>query len=371
MIELIKDYINKSDFTAILQSITIEQVLYFCVGCVLIVLPLVFRKTIARFIVRRVEFFFTRFKIEKKSSDATLLGIQKPLELLGYLISVSIIINYFNFNKESSTFMINIQNSIGVVIVFWLFHACMDLLGKSLRKLQKVFTKEMVDLLLRTIRVLIIFLAIASVLEVWGIKVAPILAGLGLFGVAVALGAQDLFKNIIAGILVIAEKRFEQGDWVKIDGVVEGTVAIIGFRSTKIVRFDKAPVYVPNTKLSDNAVTNFSKMSHRQVKFQVGVLYSTTTAQLKQICDEINTYIQNNDDFAKQDVTTFVKVVNFGASSIDIQIYAFTNTTVWTEWLLIQEDLRCKIKEIVENAGTGFAFPSTSLYIEEDNSKTK
>lgn len=369
MLDIIKDYLKQLNITEYFQSLSVEQVLFFCVGVVLVLLPLAFRKTIANFLIRRIQFFLTKFKVDKKSIDSTLKGLQKPLEFLGYLLSITILINYFAFNKETSTFIINLQSSFGIVIVFWMFHASMDLLGRNLRKLQKVFTKEMVDWLLRAVRVLIIFLAIASVLETWGIKVAPILAGLGLFGVAVALGAQDLFKNIIAGILVIAEKRFEQGDWIKIDGVVEGTVATIGFRSTKVVRFDKAPVYVPNTKLSDNAVTNFSKMSHRQVKFQIGVLYSTTTEQLKDITNKINDYISKNNDFANEGVTTFVKVVNFGASSIDIQIYAFTNTTVWAEWLQIQEDLRCNIKEIVENAGTEFAFPSTSLYIESDNTK--
>jgi MscS family membrane protein len=369
MLETIKAFLAKLNIMPYLESLTIEQVLYFSVGVVLIILPLMLRKPIARFLSRRVEYFLNKAKLDAPSTNATLEGLAKPLELLGYLISISILINYFDFNKDTSTFVVNIQHSLGIIIVFWVLYACIHLLGRSLKKLQKVLTKEMVDWLLRTIRILIIFLAIAAVLELWGIKVAPILAGLGLFGVAVALGAQDLFKNIIAGVLVLAEKRFEEGDWIKIDGVVEGTVAYIGFRSTKVVRFDKAPVYVPNTKLSENAVTNFTKMSHRQVKFQIGVLYSTTTQQLKQICDEINNYIVKNNDFAKEDVTTFVKVTNFGASSIDIQIYAFTHTTVWTEWLLIQEDLRCEIKKIVENAGTEFAFPSTSLYIEEDKTK--
>lgn len=364
MLDIIKDYIAQHNITSYVENLTIEQILYVSVGIVLILLPLVFRKTIANFINRRCQGFLTRLKVDTRSVEKTSKGLQKPLELLGYLISVAILINYFKLDKQSSSFIMNIQNSLGVIIVFWIFHASIDLLGNNLRKLQKVFTKEMVNWLLKTIRVLVVFLAIASVLELWGIKVAPLLAGLGLFGVAVALGAQDLFKNIIAGILVIAEKRFEQGDWIKIDGVVEGTVANIGFRSTKIVRFDKAPVYVPNTQLSDNAVTNFSKMSHRQIKFKIGLLYSTTTEQLKQVCNEINDYILNNDDFAKDGVTTFVKVVEFNASSIDIQIYAFTNTTVWTEWLVIREDLQCKIKEIVEKAQTGFAFPSTSLYIE-------
>ena len=84
------------------------------------------------------------------------------------------------------------------------------------------------------------------------------MAGLGLLSVAVALGAQDLFKNLISGILILLEKRFQNGDWIKVENIVEGTVEKIGFRSTLVRRFDSSPVMVPNFNFAENAVTNFS-----------------------------------------------------------------------------------------------------------------
>jgi MscS family membrane protein len=369
MINTINQYLTKIDIIHIFNNLSMEQVTYYATGIVLVLLPILFRKLIATLINNRVKYLFKKFEIDNSSIERTYKSLNKPLSLLSYLVALTIFIKYFKIDQKSSSILFDLQDSMEIIIVFWFIHSSINLLGKHLRKLQKVFSKEMVEWLLKAIKLLIIFLGIATVLEAWGIKVAPLLAGLGLFGVAVALGAQDLFKNIIAGVLVMAEKRFESGEWIKVDGVVEGTVSTIGFRSTQIIRFDKAPVYVPNTKLSDNVVTNFSRMSHRQIKLTIGVLYSTKTEQIKQICDEINTYIQNNDDFAKEGVVTFVKMVEFNASSIDIQIYAFTKTTVWAEWLVIREDLQCKIKEVVENAGTGFAFPSRSMYIEQDNSK--
>jgi MscS family membrane protein len=184
--------------------------------------------------------------------------------------------------------------------------------------------------------------------------------------VAVALGAQDLFKNLISGLLIIAERRFSPGDWVCVDGIAEGTVETIGFRSTLIRRFDKAPLYVPNAKLSDNAVTNFSAMTHRRIYWMIGVEYRTTVAQLRQIRDGIEQYVLGSADFAKPpEVATFVRVDRFSDSSIDIMLYCFTKTTVWGEWLAIKEELAYKIKEIVAAAGTSFAFPSQSVYVED------
>jgi MscS family membrane protein len=203
------------------------------------------------------------------------------------------------------------------------------------------------------------------VLQIWGIQVAPLIAGLGLFGVAVALGAQDLFKNLLAGLSILIEKRFGVGDWVKVDGVVEGTVEHIGFRSTRVRRFDKAPVYVPNTEFADGAVTNFSAMTHRRIYWKIGVEYRTTRDQLAEIRNRIEAFLLDSDEFAKPpEVPLFVRIDSFNDSSIDIMLYCFTRTTVWGEWLEAKERLAYAVKDIVEGAGTGFAFPSTSLYVE-------
>ncbi|MFU8765661.1 MAG: mechanosensitive ion channel family protein, partial [Haliea sp.] len=126
-----------------------------------------------------------------------------------------------------------------------------------------------------------------------------------------------------------------------------------------------APVYVPNARLADNAVTNFSRMTHRRIRWMLGLEYRTTLEQLKQIRDAIEDYILSSDEFAKPDeVATFVRVDSFNDSSIDILLYCFTHTTVWGDWLEIKERLAYRIKEIVEGAGAGFAFPSRSLYLE-------
>jgi MscS family membrane protein len=196
--------------------------------------------------------------------------------------------------------------------------------------------------------------------------VAAILTGFGLLGVAVALGAQDLFKNLIAGMLILAERRFTNGDWIKVDGVIEGTVERIGFRSTFIRRFDKSPVFIPNTKLSDNAVTNFSRMTNRRIYWLIGLRYDTDVATLRQVRDEIEAYIANNEDYVQPpEGTLIVRFERFSDSSLDLMVYCFTRTTAWATWLEIREQLAYEIKQIVERSGTDFAFPSQSIYIEQ------
>ncbi|NCT40423.1 MAG: mechanosensitive ion channel family protein [Alphaproteobacteria bacterium] len=304
----------------------------------------------------------TTTKLDDKIVDALI----PPIKFIPIILGIFFASQYMNPDEKAAQFMINIERSMIAFTIFWALHRTLEPLSHSLKKLEQLLTRAMMVWMFKVLKVLVVFIGGAVILEIWGIAVGPLLAGLGLFGAAVALGAQDLFKNLIGGITILAEKRFHPGEWIMVDGVVEGVVEEIGFRSTRVRRFDKAPVHVPNANLSDTVVTNFSRMTHRRIKWAIGVEYKTNVEQLQIIRDEIMKYIIENDKFASpEDVSTFVRVDSFNASSIDFLVYCFTKTTVWGEWLEIKEEFALVIKEIVEEkAGTGFAFPSQSIYIE-------
>lgn len=299
--------------------------------------------------------------------DKLIEALIPPLHFIPIIVGIFISGQYVGLDDILDVFFGKIIRSLIVFTIFWSLYRALEPLTHMLRGLERILTKMMVHWIFKVMRVLTVFIGGAVILEIWGIRIGPLLAGLGLFGAAVALGAQDLFKNLIAGVTVISEKRFQPGDWIKVDGVVEGTVEDIGFRSTRVRRFDKAPVHVPNSSLADAVVTNFSRMTHRRIYWKVGVEYRTTVEQLQIIRDEITDYLQKNEAFeSSENVPTFVRVDSFGPSSIDFLVYCFTKTTIWGEWLEVKEQLAFAIKEIVEKkAGTGFAFPSQSLYVEK------
>jgi len=292
-------------------------------------------------------------------------AVEKPVSLIPIVIGLFIATMYLDPEGNLAKLIYNVELSLIAIVLFWSLYNAMDPLAQGMNRLEKLFSKPMVSWLRKGIKFLICFIGIATVLEIWGVQVAPILAGLGLFGVAVALGAQDMFKNLIAGLTIIAEKRFQPGDWILVDGVVEGTVEDIGFRSTQVRRFDLSPVHVPNGRLSDSAVTNFSAMKFRRIYWKIGVTYNTSIDQLKDIRGGIENYILENDAFVRPDeAATFVRIDSFNDSSIDIMLYCFTRSIKWGEWLEIKENLAYRIKEVVEGAGSSFAFPSQSLYVE-------
>lgn len=288
-----------------------------------------------------------------------------PVRLLFVVLGIFFALNAIDLKGVPNEFANKLVRSLIAYVIFWGLYNSIDPLKQVLKRLEKVLSVEMVSWVVTGTRWALVAVGAATILQMWGIQVAPIIAGLGLFGVAVALGAQDLFKNLIGGLCILIEKRFHNGDWILAEGVVEGTVEHIGFRSTMVRRFDASPVYVPNQKLSDNAVTNFSNMTYRRINWTINLEYRTTLEQLRTIRDQVELYLTHTPDFVQPPkASLFVRIDKFGPSSIDLMIYTFTYTKVWGEWLICKENLAYEIKKIVENAGAGFAFPSQSVYVE-------
>lgn len=359
---------NINEFWALVVDVWRTGVFGIDVGAIvsalgIFALFLLLRGLITRFILGAL-----RLKVSKTKTlfdDEVLKALEEPIRLVPIILGAFFALQFLNLEDSHQDLADKLVRSLITAAIFWALFRAIKPLSGLLSRLEAIFTDVMLAWMVKAIKILVAFIGVAAVLEIWGIQVGPILAGLGLFGVAVALGAQDLFKNLIAGILIIAERRFNLGDWIRVDGVVEGTVEQIGFRSTMVRRFDKAPVYVPNTNLSDNAVTNFTAMTHRRIYWHIGVEYASTIDQLREIRDNIEAYILASDEFAGPDeVSTFVRIDRFSDSSVDIMLYCFTKTTQWGEWLEIKERLAYAVKEVVEGAGASFAFPSQSLYVE-------
>jgi len=324
---------------------------------------LLIRRLFTRFVLAWVKSMIN--KTGTSLDDTFIATLENPVRFLPVVLGIFFATQHLQLEGLFAEIADNLVRSLIAFTIFWGFLGVLRPLSNFLTRLEKTFTHELVEWLIKAIRIAVILIGAATILQIWGIQVGPIVAGAGLFGVAVALGAQDLFKNLIAGLLIIGEKRFRKGDWIRVEGIVEGNVESIGFRSTIVRRFDKAPVMVPNTNLADTAVTNFTAMTHRRIYWKIGVEYRTSIEQLRDIRDRIEGYILESPEFASpEEVATFVRIDSFNASSIDIMLYCFTRTTNWGEWLKIKEQLAYHIKQTVEDAGSGFAFPSQSVYIE-------
>lgn len=337
-------------------QIIIALLIFFCF--------LIVRGIFSRYVLDRIQKLTE--KTETTIDDEVINAIKQPVKFIPIILGTYFALQHVALDEAMGIGFSRLIQSMIAFTIFWALFRSITPVSQSLKSLNDILTPIMVQWIFKVVKFLTFFIGAAIILEIWGIQVGPMLAGLGLFGAAVALGAQDLFKNLIGGMTIIAEHRFLNGDWIKVDGIVEGVVEDIGLRSTHIRRFDKAPVHVPNSMLSDTAVINFSRMTNRRIYWKLGFTYSSTIDQMQIIRDGIYNHLHENDDFeTSKKVSTFVHIDSFNDSSIDLMIYCFTKTTDWGEWLKIKEDFAYFIKDLVEEkAGTSFAFPSQSLYVE-------
>ena len=323
---------------------------------------LIFRGIISKVIIKKLTNIAKR--TSNKLDDTFVKAMEGPARFLPIVLGFFIASYYMSFSEESRAIVDTINRTLITIFIFWVIHQVIEPISYILSGLDKVLTRELIGWIIKSLKILIFILGLAAVLELWGIKIGPIIAGLGLFGVAVALGAQDLFKNLISGILVLVEKRFKIGDWILVEGIIEGIVEKIGFRSTVIRKFDKSIAIIPNFQFAENAVINISQTTNWIISWTINLQYDSTIDQLKTIRNEIEDYIKKNEDY-KPELGYAVRVDKFADSSIDMYIRCFTKTDEWEEWLAVKERLAIEIKQIVEKNDAAFAFPSQSIYVEK------
>lgn len=251
-------------------------------------------------------------------------------------------------------------------IMLYLFFKLIDVIGLYVFRMTKDSDNKLDDqlapLLIKSLRIFVIIIGVLFIIQNFGYSIASLLAGLGIGGLAFALAAKDTIGNLFGSFTIFSDKPFHQGDWIRI-GDVEGTVEEVGFRSTRIRRFDQAQVVVPNSHFTKNDVTNFSAMKKRRIKFNLGVTYGTSPEQMTKVVEGIKQIIKEDHKF--DHTFSMVHFTEFGDFSLNIFIYCFTKTTVWDEFLSVREEFNLKIMQLLEELEVEIAFPSQMIYFDK------
>ena len=196
-----------------------------------------------------------------------------------------------------------------------------------------------------------------------GLPVYGVIAGLSVGGLAIALAAQPTVENLIGGFTLFADKPIRVGDACRC-GSDEGTVEAIGIRSTRIRGADRTLTAIPNAALSKMSIVNFAQRDRMLIKSVVGVRYETSPEQLRYLLVKLREMLLGHPRLHPDSARA--RFIGFGASSLDIEVSAYAATKDGAEFLGIREDVLLRIMDIVEQSGTGFAFPSQTLYFGRD-----
>lgn len=220
---------------------------------------------------------------------------------------------------------------------------------------------QLIRLVSKLVAVLLALYALVNLAETLGVPVAPVLASLGVGGLAVALAVRPTIENIFAGFVLFADAPVRVGEFCQF-GDKMGTVEVIGLRSVQVRGLDRTVITVPNAEFCQLQIVNFTRRDAILLHTRLQLRYETTPDQLRLVLARLRELLIKHPRVSPDPAR--VRFVGYGESSLDLEIFAFVETRDFSDFLAIQEDLNLRIKGIVEASGSGFAFPSRTLYVE-------
>ncbi|KAA3632535.1 MAG: mechanosensitive ion channel family protein, partial [Proteobacteria bacterium] len=219
-----------------------------------------------------------------------------------------------------------------------------------------------VDAVAKLLRLSVVITATLVTLQTLGFSIAGVLTFGGVGGIAVGFAAKDLLSNFFGGLTVYLDRPFSVGDWIRSpDRSIEGTVEHIGWRVTRIRTFDSRPLYVPNATFTNIALENPSRMENRRIFETVGIRYDDA-GKMRDIVEDVTKMLKAHEGI-DQSRTLMVNFDAFASSSLDFFIYCFTQTTNWTHYHAVKQDVLLRVLDIVERHGAECAFPTSTVHV--------
>ena len=357
-----------------------------------IVFSIAFIYLIRKMLYMSVEYYVSREQSSEVYLVDILQAIRKTIHLLIIMININIIIYIYN-NFTSTPNIAKVFNIIYAIILTFILYKIVNTIARlkieTISKKEKKIKNEIINVGIKIINFIILVAGVLLVLHLYGADLTTVLSGLGIGGFAVALAAKDSLANFFGTLSILISDVFSQGDWIVIDGE-QGVVVEIGLRVTTLRTFDNALIAIPNATLANKDVKNWNKRKlGRRIKMKLGVKYDSKAKDIKNAVNEIRTMLDKHPGIATENTkfsydehksaklvskddlvgikkTLLVYLDGFSDSSIDILVYCFTKSTNWQEWLEVKEDVMHKIMEIFEKNNLEFAFPSLSLYHENE-----
>ena len=339
---------------------TYERIILISLGVLIFAVLFALKNKIANALLRLASKIFFKGNDEKRNSfcDSLIKPFSYLILALGSYLAISINISNTSVNRFFKILII--------LIICWCLVGYLS--NNMFIKLHfggdvsESMNTTAVKFLSNIMKIVIIAFAVVMVISELGYNINGLLTGLGVGGLAISLAAQDAVGNLISGFIIIFDKPFKVGDLIETP-TVKGFVEEVTMRSTKIRNLDDSVITVPNSTLTNEAITNISMMDKRRIKLNFGLTYSTPNDVLEKVRNEIKAYIDENESILPEPCRIHFR--EFADSSLNFEVICYTQTSDMDEYLNISNDLNLAIKRIVEANDTDFAYPTSTVYIQK------
>jgi MscS family membrane protein len=299
--------------------------------------------------------------------DSIAARLRGPLTLGWALGLLYALLPWLYLPKTGEAFVRQVLFAGFFVVFFWALLRAVVVFGDAIRSSAwgkaRPGSAGLVDLLVKSARIVVLVIAVIAVLSQFGYPVASLLAGLGLGGLVLALAAQKTLENLFGSLALGVDQPFRPGDFVRIDDLV-GTVESVGLRSTRVRTLDRTLVTIPNGKLADLRIETYASRDRIRLALTLGLARATTALQMREALAGIEAALRAHPKIWTDDL--IVRFAKIGDSSLDVDLMAWFQTRDWNEFLAIRQDMLLRFLEAVEKAGTSLAFPTRDVHLHRE-----
>ncbi len=322
------------------------------------------RSALSWVIFRPIRAFLGR-RAGMQSGELVVEIFELPIRIIIVAVGLAIATRIILIDRTTDIFVDHLTRTLVIIALTLAAYNTVSVVVDSSMRLRR-FTgisieEQLLPFIKTALRVLIIVVAFVIVLQEWDFDVSALIAGLGIGGLGISLAAQDTVANLFAFSTIVSDRPFVVGEFIKTTDV-EGTVDRVGSRTTRVRRADQAYVTIPNSKLTNNAILNWSRLTKRHMEFTLGMSYATSHSQMRVLVARLREMLLAHERVEPESVE--VHFVKFGDSSLDILIIANFYEPNIAAFRAITEDVNLSIMEIIEDLGLSIAIPSRSLHIE-------
>ncbi len=328
---------------------------------------------IALFLILRIIIYIfgkVALKLTSKTKtdldDKLLKKTSKPLTLLALLISLKITLTELNFSELLNNILNNLIYSIIVLTIAFMIYIIVDvILITALKKLTSKTKSNVDDSLISLFRSVLniglIIISLLYIMSLWGIQIGPLLAGLGIAGLAVALALQPILSNIFSGAAMVMDESVRSGDLIYLEDGTKGKIEKVGLRSTKIKTFDNEMIIIPNNKLADSKIQNIAMpdpKSRAVVPF--GVAYGSDIEKVKKIVvDEIKKIAH-----VEKEPEPIARFIEMGDSNLKFNVYYYVDSFENRFGTIDEANMR--IYNALNKTGVEIPFPQMDVHIKKN-----
>ncbi len=304
-------------------------------------------------------------KTKTDLDDKIISKTAKPITILVLLFGVKIALSPLELSEDIVQLTNEIITSLIILVSAYIIYVIFDLLfAKAWRRFARKANTKANDALIQltqgTVKVILVILTILYLLSYWGIEIGPLLAGVGIGGIAIAFALQSSLANVFGGISIIMDKTVRVGDWIKLEDGTVGIILKIGLRSTKLKTFDNETIYVPNSKLSDSKVQNIAMPDPKsRVVIPFGVAYGSDIDKVKKTVLKV---IKSIDHYVGDPEPT-VKFLEMGDSALKCKAFFFVDS--YENRFNAIDEANTKIYNALNKAGISIPFPQMDVHLKK------